>query len=202
MGQTEIITETAPLSLRLGSALRSSDELYEFCLLNRELRIERTAQGELEIMAPTGGESGARNSEINFALVAWAKQEGRGVTFDSSTGFLLPDGAMRSPDAAWILRSRLEKLPQEHKKGFLPLAPDFVIELRSHSDAVQRLQAKMQEYVDNGVRLAWLIDPEKRRAYTYRPGQPVQHVERPSTLAGDPELPGLVVDLRPIWDGI
>ncbi len=190
-----------PLVVHLQPVINlTDDQFYELCQLNRDLRIERTAQGELLIMPPAGGETGRQNSELNRQLGNWAKRDGTGVVFDSSTGFNLPNGAIRSPDAAWVKRSRLATLTQEQKKKFLPLAPDFVIELRSPSDHLHTLQAKMQEYIENGVQLGWLIAPEERRVYIYQPQKHVACLENPLTLSGDPVLLGFVLDLQEIWE--
>ena len=148
------------LLLHLRSSVNLTDnQLFELCLANRELQIERTAEGDLIIMPPVGGETGWRNAELTAALVGWAHRDGTGVAFDSSAGFLLPNGAMRSPDAAWVRRVRLEKLTPEQKRKFIPLCPDFVVEIRSPTDSLRALQAKMQEYITNGAALGWLIDP-------------------------------------------
>ncbi len=201
MTQLAISSTPVPLTLEMGSALRlSDDELFELCARNPELRIERTAGGDLIVMTPAGGETGHRNMRIAVRLGAWAEQDGSGASFDSSTGFLLPSGAMRVPDAAWVLRSRLERLSAETKRRFLPLCPDFVIELRSPSDSLPELQAKMEEYRDNGARLGWLIDPLERRVHVYRPGRPVDVLADAEQVSGEPELPGFVLDLRPVWE--
>jgi Uma2 family endonuclease len=175
------------------------DQLYELCQANRDLRIERTAQGALQIMPPTGGSTGDRNAELTMQLRIWAKRNGIGVAFDSSTGFMLPNGAMRSPDAAWILLSRWESLRREEQAGFTPLCPDFVVELRSPADNLSALQSKMQEYLDNGLSLGWLIDPEDKRVYVYRPQAEVECLDSPETVSADPVLPGFVLELRDIW---
>jgi Uma2 family endonuclease len=192
-----------PVDLDLGTSLGLGDEaLFELCRRNRELRIERSSEGDLEVMTSTGGLSSHRNAEILFALIQWAHRDGRGLVFDSSGGFLLPNGAMRSPDAAWVLRSRLEDLSPEIKQRFLPLAPDFVIELRSPSDPLEKLQAKMEEYVAQGVRLGWLIDPDERRVHVVRPSEAPEMLDNPERLSGEPVLPGFELDLRPVWAGI
>ncbi len=199
--KTQLSIEKAPLILYLPSVIDlTEDQFFEFCQINRDLRIERTAKGELIIMPPTGWETGRRNSDLTTALNLWAKQEGSGVASDSSTGFILPNGATRSPDAAWVKRSRLAALTPEQRKKFLPLCPDFVIELRSASDSVSDLQDKMQEYIDNGAQLGWLIDPQRKQVYVYRPHSPVECLENPSTLSGEPVLPGLVLELKDIWE--
>lgn len=189
-----------PLILRPRPAIElTENQFFELCRLNRELRIERNAAGDLLIMPPAGSETGGRNSNIAWQLVDWSRKDGSGVTFDSSAGFTLPNGAVRSPDAAWIERSRWERLPREQRDRFAPICPDFVLELRSPSDALRDLQAKMQEYLDNGARLGWLLDPEPRHAYVYIPGVPVERLDDPATLSGGEVLPGFVLDLAEIW---
>lgn len=201
MTQTLVQVENPPLVVHLRPIIHlTDDQFYELCRINRELRIERTAEGDLIIMPPAGGETGKRNSDLTAALVVWAKQDRTGVVFDSSTGFTLPNGAVRSPDAAWVKRSRLATLTPEQKKKFLPLCPDFVIELRSPTDSLTALQAKMQEYLDNGAQLGWLIDPEQRRVYLYRPNSPVEYWEDLTEISGDPVLPGLTLNLQEIWE--
>ena len=190
-----------PLTIWLEPAICMTEEQFgEFCAQNAELRIERTAEGALEIMPPTFIDTGNRNFEAVVELGIWARQDGRGVGFDSSTGFTLPNGAIRAPDASWVLRSRLDALTEDERKGFGHICPDFVIEIRSASDRLSALQAKMQEYIDNGARLGWLVDPIGRRAYVYRPGAEVEVLDSPQTLSGDPELAGFTLDLSAIWD--
>lgn len=189
-----------PLIVELQPVIELKDEqFYEFCQINRDLRIERNAQGELLIMPPTGGETGAQNAEITMQLRLWAKRDGTGVSFDSSTGFLLPNKAVRSPDAAWIKRSRWATLTAEQRKKFIPLCPDFVVELCSPTDDLSVLQAKMQEFLDNGAQLGWLVDPEARGVYVYRPQAPVECLENPDAISGDPVLSSFVLDLKEIW---
>ncbi len=189
-----------PLVLRTRPALDvSEDQFYEFCQLNGDLRIERTAAGEWLIMPPTGGDTGNRNAEITYQLVNWTKRDGTGLAYDSSTGFRLPNGAMRSPDGAWLRKDRLAEVPADQRQRFMPICPDFVIELWSPSDRLGDVQAKMAEYLANGARLGWLLYPPERCVYVYRPGAPVERLERPESVAGDPVLPGFVLDLREIW---
>ena len=177
----------------------SREQFFEFCQLNRDVRIERNAEGSIAVMAPTGGETGARGVLLLAALYRWAEEDGTGVAFDSSTGFELPDGAVRSPDAAWVLRTRLARLPAEDKVGFLPLCPDFVIELLSPSDSRAALQRKMEEYRANGARLGWLIDPARRQLTIYRAdGSPERRVE-PDVVTGEAVLPAFSLDLAAIW---
>jgi Uma2 family endonuclease len=158
-----------------------------------------TAKQELVIMAPTGSETGRRSGELFYASMAWAKKDGTGISFDSSTGFTLPNGAIRSPDASWVKRERWEALSKDQREGFAPLCPDFVIELRSRTDLLTDLQAKMQEYIDNGARLGWLIDPTDKRVYVYRPSQAVEVLDDPAFVSGDPVLPGFVLHVRELW---
>jgi Uma2 family endonuclease len=200
MPQVASQVELAPVTVHLEPVVHLSlDEFYEFCQLNRELRIERTAAGELVIMPLTGGASGNRNAEITFQLQRWAREDGTGVAFDSSTAFVLPNGAVRSPDASWVRRERLARLSEEEKQKFLLLCPDFVVELRSPSDPPPLLAAKMREYGDNGARLGLLIDPLERRVEVYREGGRVETLEAPATVSGTPVLPGFSLALDAIW---
>ena len=195
--------QTPTLSLELPSelALHLTQEQFEsLAAANRDLRLERTAAGELIVNPPTGGESGRRNLSISTQLGNWFEaHEELGEAFDSSTGFRLPNGADRSPDASWVSRERWELLTPQQQKGFVPLCPDFVIELRSESDSLPKLQAKMQEYIDNGAKLGWLIDPQNRRVEIYRPGREIEVWENPTELSGEDILPGFVLSLRRVW---
>lgn len=178
----------------------TAEEFFAFCQQNRDLRIERTSNGEIVIMPPAGGETGSRNAKLAVLLGVWAMQDGRGVAFDSSTGFDLPNGATRSPDAAWVLRERLGKLTPQQKRKFLPLCPDFVVELQSPSDTLDDLQQKMQEYIGNGTRLGWLLAPDTKTVYIYEHGAPLVQLDAPTQITGDPLLPGFVLNLVEIWD--
>ncbi|MEH2284670.1 MAG: Uma2 family endonuclease [Nostoc sp.] len=161
-----VITEIVPMVLQLQPAIAmTNDQFYEFCQLNRDFRIERNTAGELVIMPPTGSETDERNFNLVGQLWVWTKQDGTGVGFGSSGGFTLPNGAVRSPDAAWIKRTRWEAIPAELRKKFAPICPEFVIELRSESDNLRILQDKMQEYIDNGTQLGWLIDRKQRQVF-------------------------------------
>jgi Uma2 family endonuclease len=193
--------EIHPVVLKLKPAINlTDDQLFELCQLNRDWRIEYTAQGELIVMPPTGGETSNRNAELTYQVQAWTRRDQAGVAFDSSGGFKLPNGATRSPDAAWVRRSRLAGLTREQKQKFLPLCPDFVIELRSPTDNLQAVLDKMQEYLDNGAQLGWLLDPLTRRVHVYLPQRPPEILDAPNTLSADPLLPGFVLDLRKIWE--
>jgi Uma2 family endonuclease len=183
-----------PVHVRPASKL-SDDELFDLCVRNRNLRIERAPDGEIIVMSPTGGETGRRNFLLVAQLAVWTARDATGVGFDSSTGFLLPNGAERAPDAAWLRRDRWEALTREQRSKFVPLCPDFVVELRSPSDDLAELQARMQEYVACGVRLGWLVDVDARCAWVYRQGRRVEAIGQATTLSGEPEMPGLVVDL-------
>lgn len=186
------------LILNLHPSIELTDEQFlQLCQQNRDLRLERTAEGELIIMPPTGWETGNRNSRLTQRLGNWTDADGTGLAFDSSTGFKLPNGADRSPDASWVKRERLVALNPDPAK-FLPIAPDFVAELRSATDNLEKLQRKMQEYIDNGVRLGWLIDPQNQRVEIYRPQQEVEILLAPTSLSGEDVLPGFMLDLAQI----
>ncbi|WP_066423458.1 Uma2 family endonuclease [Anabaena sp. 4-3] len=195
-----VITEILPIVLRLPSAIAMSDEqFYEFCQLNHDFSIERNTMGELLIMPPTGSETDESNFNLIGQLWVWTKQNGTGVGFGSSGGFTLPNGAVRSPDAAWIKRTRWEAIPSELRKKFAPICPEFVIELRSETDNLRILQDKMQEYLDNGTLLGWLIDRKQRQVFIYRPNTQVEILDNPQTLSGETLLPGFVLDLSQVW---
>ncbi len=189
-----------PLVLRLRPVIElSGDQLLELSSLNDDLRLELTAEGELIVMVPAGGESSRRTMKLAIRIGAWSESDGTGVAFDSSGGFILPNGAIRSPDASWIERSRYEALTMEQREKFLPLCPDFVVELRSPSDALGVLQEKMAEYVENGARLGLLLDPAQKRVYVYQPGEPVRELANPEEVSADPVLPGFVLKPREVW---
>ena len=199
--KVRVSTEVLPVVMRLRPLIELSDDgLLELSSLNRDLRIERTEEGNLEIMPPTGGETGSRNFMLNHLFAEWVLRDGTGLGFDSSTGFVLPNGATRSPDVAWVRRERWSDLTTEQKRKFLPICPDFVIELRSPTDRLSILQAKMDEYLENGARLGWLIDAEDKRIHIYRPNKAVETLTGASEVSGDPELPGFVLDLRRVWE--
>jgi Uma2 family endonuclease len=191
----------SPVVLHWPSSMRVvNDQFFEFCQANKELRIERTAQGDCEIMAPTGGETGWRNSGLIAQLYNWAEREGSGVVFDSSSGFVLPNGAIRSPDVSWVKRTRLAVLTSEQKQRFLPLCPDFVIELRSPSDNLKTLQDKMQEYIENGASLGWLIDTEARQVLVFQPQQKLISLEQPEVMSAGEVMKGFELDMQKIWN--
>jgi len=188
-----------PIHFSAGRKL-TRNQFLEFCRINDDLRIERTSEGVIEIMPPAFWDTGDRNAELTTQVRVWAKQEGSGVAVDSSAGYELPNGATRSPDASWVDRARLAALRPEDKQSFLPLCPDFVVELRSSSDRLKKLKEKMEEYIANGAKLGWLIDPIERKVYVYRPDSEVEVLENPSTVSGDPVLPGFTLDLTKIWE--
>lgn len=190
------------LTLNLRPVLELTDEqFYKLCQANRDLRLERSANGELIIMPPTGGETGNRNIEIAFQLQAWSRQNDLGVAFDSSTAFKLPNGAERSPDASWVRRDRWNNLSAEQKRKFPPLCPDFVLELRSETDSLKTLQERMQEYMDNGARLGWLIDLKTQQVEIYRSEREVEIVKKPE-ISGENVLPGFLLNLKQIFGTI
>jgi len=176
----------------------TDDQFFDLCQQNRDVQIERNSTGELIIMSPTGWETGNRNSGLTAQLWLWNRQAKLGKTSDSSTGYKLPNGAERSPDAAWVSNSRLETLTAEQRQKFLPLCPDFVVELRSRTDSLKPLQAKMQEYMDNGCQLGWLIDPIAHTVEIYRAGHPMEILKSPSDLSGEDVLPQFTLDLTEI----
>lgn len=177
----------------------NDEQFYQLCRANPDVKFERSPRGELIIMAPTGGETGSYNSEINADFVIWNRQTQLGKVFDSSTCFKLPLGGERSPDVAWVAIERWNSLSREQQRKFPPIAPDFVLELLSPTDSVGKTRAKMQEYIDNGVRLGWLIDRDDRCVEVYRIGRSVEVLVEPKQLSGEDVLPGFVLDLSGVW---
>jgi Uma2 family endonuclease len=180
----------------------TDDEYFQFCQINQDLRIERTAQGDILIMPPAGGESSFRNNELSAELRDWARKDARGRAFDSSVGYILPSGAAYSPDASWVLRSRFTALTKEQKRQFLPLCPDFVVELMSPSDRLSKAKAKMQEWIANGVQLGWLLDPDHRAVYIYRPAREPEQLVNVERLIGEDPVAGFTLELADIWAGL
>ena len=188
------------LTVNLDSVIKmTDDQFFQLCQNNRELRFERNANGELIIMSPAGGETGNRNGRLNQQLFNWTDADGTGIAFDSSTGFKLPNGADRSPDASWIKLERWDALTDEEKRKFPPICPDFVIELLSPSDSLKTTQEKMKEYIDNGVRLGILINRKSRQVEIYIPGKEVEVLKSPATVSGEDVLKGFVLNLGMIW---
>jgi Uma2 family endonuclease len=203
MVRTNTKPETETLSLNLPKKIRlhvTQEQFTDLASTNPELRLERTAKGELIVNPPTGWETGKRNSRISGELYLWWRNAGEpGEVFESSTGFILPNGATRAPDASWISPERWDALTPEQKGTFANICPDFVVELRSDSDTLKSLQEKMREYVENGAKLGWLIDPQNRTAEIYRPGLEVEVLSSPAEVSGEDVLPGFVLDLRRVW---
>ncbi|HTE87681.1 MAG TPA: Uma2 family endonuclease [Terriglobales bacterium] len=191
--QLALVVHTSPV-LEMGD-----EQFFKFCQINRDLRIERTAEGDLIIMPPAGGSSSLGNAQLTYLFSEWARRDGTGQIFDSSAGFKLPNGATRSPDVSWVLNSRLERLTDEEFEKFPPLCPDFVLELRSPGDPLRVVKGKMEEYIGNGARLGWLPDPVHKQVHIYRPGQPPETLDHPPQISGEPVLRGLVLDVPQIW---
>jgi Uma2 family endonuclease len=199
MGQPVSMLEQ-PLVIRTRPAFQvNDDQFFEFCQLNRDLQMERSAEGDILIMAPEAGSSGRGGSKLVYLFERWAEGEGTGQVFGPSTGFTLPSGAIRSPDIAWVRNDRLEALTQEDWNRFLPLCPDFVLELRSPSDSMSNLDEKMAEYRDNGAQLGWLLDPVARQVHVYRAGAAVEIFQDPQSISGEPVLRGFNLDVPQIW---
>jgi Uma2 family endonuclease len=182
-----------------GIAKLDDEQFYQLCQANRDMKLELSAIGELIVMPPTRGTTGKRNSDLNLELGLWNRRTGLGIVFDSSTVFKLPRGANRSPDAAWIPLEKWNNLTSEQQEKFLPLCPDFVIELRSPSDDLSTLQDKMQEYLDNGTALGWLINPQQKQVEIYRQGREKKVLNNPVHLLGENVLPEFILNLQIIW---
>ncbi|MEG3439088.1 Uma2 family endonuclease [Pannus brasiliensis CCIBt3594] len=195
-----IESHETPLTVNLPMTVTMTmEQFYEFCQANRDLRIERASTGEVIIMPPAFSDTGNRNFNLAVQLGIWTERDGTGIGFDSSAGFTLPNGAIRSPDASWVKLERWNALTEGEKASFAPVCPDFVIELRSASDRLATLQDKMREYIANGVLLGWLIDCQNRRVYVYRLGRDVEILDDPESVSGDPDLPGFVLRMDKIW---
>ncbi len=193
--------ERASVLVHVRPLFEMNDEQFEeFCRLNRDLRIEMTAEGDLIILPPTFSRTGNRNFKLTQQLANWTDADGTGVGFDSSALFVLPNGAKRSPDASWVSKSRLASLTEEQRAKFLPLCPDFVIELRSSSDSLAELQEKMREYMNNGAQLGWLLDPLTHSVYVYREDGAIEEIKDAERVEGEPLLAGFVLDLQGIWE--
>ncbi|MBU7582672.1 MAG: Uma2 family endonuclease [Nostoc sp. TH1S01] len=192
---------SSPLVIQIPPSMQMTDEqFFDFCQINRDLRIECNQFGEISIMPPTGSETGNREFNIAGQLWVWSEQNGTGIAFSSSTGFTLSTGAKRSPDASWMKLERWNVLSAEQQQRFAPICPDFVVELRSPSDSLQPLKDKMTEYMQEpGVQLGFLIDRKHRRVYIYRPHQPEECLENPDTVSGEPALPGFVLNMSKVW---
>ncbi len=185
--------------LDLQAVALTDEQFFQLCVNNRDLNFERNAKGDLLIMPPTGGETSNRNIEIAYQVQAWSRQNKLGIAFDSSGGFKLPNGANRSPDASWIPVNKWNALTSQQQQKFLPLCPDFAIELRSPSDSLKETQDKMQEYLENGTILGWLINRKARQVEIYLQGKEVEILDNPQTLSGENVLVGFVLALDNIW---
>ena len=190
------VSLSAPLNLDIDL---TDEQFFQLCQNNRDLRFERTATGQLIIMPPTGSETSERNAELTYQLRAWSRQSQLGKSFDSSGGFKLPNGAERSPDASWVDKERWNRLTSAEKEAFAPLCPDFVVELMSPSDSLEKTRLKMQEYMENGARLGWLINRRQQQVEIYRPDQEVEMLQNPQFLSGETVLPDFTLDLTDIW---
>jgi Uma2 family endonuclease len=188
------------LTLNLNPIIKlTDDQFFQLCQENENIRLERTAKGELIIMSPAGGETGNRNAGLTAQIWIWNESHKLGKVFDSSTGFKLPNGADRSPDASWVKLERWNALTPEQKKKFPPICPDFVVELMSPSDSLKETQDKMKEYRDNGAVLGWLINRKSRQVEIYRQNQEVEVLESPVAVSGEDVLPGFILNLESIW---
>lgn len=177
----------------------TDEQFYQLCQENDGLNFEKTANGELIIMSPMGGITGKFNADLNYQLIGWNRQYQLGEVFDSNTGFKLPNGSDRSPDVAWVKKERWQALTREEQEKFVPLCPDFVIELMSPSDNLEKTQLKMTEYINNGCQLGWLINRKKSQVEIYRPGIDIEILEQPAEMSGESVLPGFILDLEFIW---
>ena len=192
-----------PAKILLNSRHKLSDEdLWDFCVENPDLNIERSEQGEIVIVAPAGFESSYRSGKVYAQLDRWAMIDGRGRASDCSAMFLLPRGAGLSPDAAWVSKQQLSLLTKNQLKKFVPVVPEFVVEVRSPSDRLSRLKRKMEEWIANGVQLGWLIDGDTKSIFIYRPGAEVEERQGVSHLDGEGPVNGFRLDLTHIWEGL
>ena len=189
----------ARLVLNVEKAGLTEEQFFQLCSDNRDLRMELTARKELIIMTPAGLKSSWRNAILTTRVTNWAEKDGTGIVFDSSAGYRLPNTAIRGPDTSWVRRDRLDAFTGKELEKFAHICPDFAAEIMSPSDTLAELQDKMAEYIANGAQLGWLIDPFEARVYVYRPGEAVECLENPTTITGDPVLPGFVFDIAEIW---
>jgi Uma2 family endonuclease len=188
------------IAINLNSITKLTDEQFErLCGDNPDVRLERNARGELIAMPPTGGETGKRNANLTFQFYLWNQQNKLGEVFDSSTGYLLSNSAIRSPDVSWIKQERWDALTLQQKEKYIPIPPDFVLELISPSDTLTEIRGKMQEYMENQVRLGWLINPKTQQVEIYRVRQEIEIIQSPLTLSGEDVLPSFVLNLQTVW---
>jgi Uma2 family endonuclease len=200
--EPEDLSDLSAMVVRLGPLKNhvTDDEFFEFCMLNRDLRIEMTSEGVMIIAMGLGSEGGGREFSLIGEFAAWGKADGTGIGFSSSAIFALPNGAKRSPDVSWIRRERWEAIPKDQREKFALICPDFVVELRSRTDRLKQLKQKMEEYRENGAQLGWLIDPLKKKVYVYRPNEEVEELDSPSSISGEPLLKGFTLELSGIFD--
>jgi Uma2 family endonuclease len=200
MASNTSLIEQEPLVVHTRPVIDMDDEqFFQFCQLNRDLQIERSSERDIIIMAPEAGSTGRGSSKLNTLFDQWSERDGTGQVFGSSTGFTLPNGAIRSPDVAWVRNERIDSLTDEQWQKFLPLCPDFVLELRSPSDPLRNLQKKMEEYRQNGAQLGWLLDPLNKQVHVYRQGTPAEVLADPMSVSGEPLLRGFVLEVPLIW---
>jgi Uma2 family endonuclease len=186
------------LAINIDALLKNftEEDFFEMCRQNPDLRVEMSKEGDIIFMPPTGGETSKHNFSLIVRLGIWAEKDGTGVGFESNALFVLPNGAKRSPDISWVKSDRWNELPEGERKSFPHICPDFVVELRSPSDSVKELKEKMEEYIENGAQLGWLIDPIQKKVYVYRPNAEVKELDNPASISGDPLLKGFVLDLK------
>ncbi|MBT9099749.1 Uma2 family endonuclease [Methylovulum psychrotolerans] len=197
---TLLIYPSEPLEIDFGDLLKpmNGDDFFYFCQRHKDLRIEMDQFGEITIMSPTGSETGGINFELSVDFGVWVRTDGTGKGFDSSTGFILPNGAKRSPDLSWIKLEKWLAIPAEKRKKFAPICPDFVVEIRSESDSLTKLQGKMAEYIENGSTLGWLLDVNDKKVYIYQQNVPIQILDNPSEISGEPLLKGFNLQMKGI----
>jgi len=186
------------LAINIDALLKgfTEEDFFEMCRQNPDLRMEMSKEGDIIVMPPTGGETSGHNFDLNTDLGIWIRKDGTGKGFESNALFVLPNGAKRSPDMSWVKLERWNKLSEEERKSFPHICPDFVVEFRSPSDSVKDLKEKMEEYIENGAQLGWLIDPIQKKVYVYRPGADVEELDNPDSISGAPLLKGFVLDLK------
>lgn len=198
---TVYVNSDIPLTVQFGPSWKvmSDDDFFDFCQRNRDLRIERAANGDLVVMPPVGADTSELNAKLTTAFANWNQIQKLGTVYDSSGGFQFCTGAVRSPDCSWFSIERVNQFSKEQRRKFLPLAPDFVVEIRSPSDSLPALHGKMREYIDAGVRLGWLIDPDSKTLWTYQLGTEPTQLDNPESVSGDPVLPAFVLKMAAIW---
>jgi Uma2 family endonuclease len=186
------------LAINIDAILKNftDEDFFEMCRQNPDLRVEMSKEGNIIFMPPTGGKTSKHNFSLIVRLGVWAEKDGTGVGFESNALFVLPNGAKRSPDMSWVKLDRWNKLSEEDRESFPHICPDFVVELRSPSDSIKELKEKMEEYIENGAQLGWLIDPIHKKVYIYRPNAEVEELDNPASISGDPLLKGFVLDLK------